>query len=93
MLFNKWFADSISFFLLLFILLTLVTVAIGILRFFDLYTHAANRNHPPELRSENIIPPQDSQDRHAEQRENSLALDYVKRNFFGETAVSLDNKQ
>ncbi|MFD1774787.1 hypothetical protein [Paenibacillus rhizophilus] len=87
---NSLFADSIAFVLLLFILLTLATITLGILRFVHLYAIASSRNHPPRLSSEIIIPPQN---RHIEQSESSsLALDYVKRNFFNDTAITLENK-
>ncbi|AKG36275.1 hypothetical protein [Paenibacillus durus] len=89
---DSLFADSIAFVFLLFILLTLVTVTLGILRFLQLYAHASSQNHPTHLSSENTntIPPQD---RPVENNESSsLALDYVKRNFFGDTADTLENK-
>ncbi|WP_179037071.1 hypothetical protein [Paenibacillus sp. URB8-2] len=90
MISDSLFADSIVFILLLFILLTLATITLGVLRFVHLYAHASSQNHQPHLSSENIIP---RQDRHIEHSESSsLALDYVKRNFFTDTAITLENK-
>ncbi|QWU15409.1 hypothetical protein SAMN04487895_12414 [Paenibacillus sophorae] len=90
MISDSLFADSIAFVLLLFILLTLATITLGILRFLQLYAHASSQNYPTPLSSENIISPQDRPTENSES--SSLALDYVKRNFFNDTAITLENK-